>query len=252
MHTSSSPAASHAERERNEAAFHDARIDDDGRKLGYAYASVKDLFGFTTVPRQFRHGSVLELGCFRGVRARALNGFPGRYTGIDISPAAVEHCKGLGLPANFEFRVDNANALDTVEDGEVDYAFGDGVLHHLDLASMAPALARKLSPNGCARFVEPAQGNFLLRMFRKLTPHLRTPDEHPFDRASIELLQRHFNVAIVHEALLRPLLPMLCLNSAWSTNLARRLDKWLLRHAFFQQQAWLLLIELRKREANPG
>jgi hypothetical protein len=89
-------------------------------------------------------------------------------------------------------------------------------------------------------------------MFRKLTPHLRTPDEHPFDRASIELLQRHFNVAIVHEALLRPLLPMLCLNSAWSTNLARRLDKWLLRHAFFQQQAWLLLIELRKREANPG
>jgi SAM-dependent methyltransferase len=120
MHTSSSPAASHAERERNEAAFHDARIDDDGRKLGYAYASVKDLFGFTTVPRQFRHGSVLELGCFRGVRARALNGFPGRYTGIDISPAAVEHCKGLGLPANFEFRVDNANALVTVEDGEVD------------------------------------------------------------------------------------------------------------------------------------
>jgi hypothetical protein len=40
---------------------------------------------------------------------------------------------------------------------------------------------------------------------------------------------------------------MLCFNSAWSTGIARKLDRWLLRHAFLQQQAWLLLIELRKR-----
>jgi hypothetical protein len=246
MHTSS-PVADHEERDRNEAAFHDARIEDDGRKLGYAYASVKDLFGFTAVPREHWHGRVLELGCFKGSRALAMHGFQGRYAGIDISPAAVDHCKRLGLPANFEFRVDNANALSTVGDGEVDYAFGDGVLHHLDLESMAPALARKLSADGCARFVEPAQGNFLLRTFRKLTPHLRTPDEHPFDRASIELLQRHFKVAITHEALLRPLLPMLCFNGAWATGIARRLDRWLLRHAFYQQQDGLLLIEWRKR-----
>lgn len=236
-------------RNRNEAAFHDARVDDDCRKLGYAYASVRDVHGFNDVPPEYRNRSVLELGCFRGNRARALamGDFRGSYTGIDISPAAIDHCTGLGLPANFRFRVDNANTLDTIGDGEVDYAFGDGVLHHLDLACLAPALARKLSPDGCARFIEPAQGNLLLRAFRKLTPKLRTPDEHPFDGASIELLQRHFRVSIVHEALLRPWLPMLCFNAGWSIAAARWLDRRLLRYRFFQRQAWLLLIELRKR-----
>ena len=78
-------------RDRTESAFHDARIDDDGRKLGYAYASVKDVYDFTAVPREHWNDSVLELGCFRGNRALAMDGFQGRYAGIDISPGAVEH-----------------------------------------------------------------------------------------------------------------------------------------------------------------
>lgn len=240
--------ATQEQRDAYEAEFHDARIESEGdRKLGYAYASVKDVYGFTAVPPEFHASSVLELGCFRGSRALALRGFTGRYAGIDISPAAVEHCRQLGLPANFEFRVDNANTLDTVGDCDVDYAFGDGVLHHLDLASMAPALARKLSPRGCARFIEPAQGNFLLRAFRKLTPQLRTPDEHPFDRTSIETLERHFTVAITYQGLLRPFVPMLFGNSRRVTAVTRRLDERLLRHPFLQRQAWLLQIELRRR-----
>ena len=140
---------------------------------------------------------------FRGARASRLEGFRGRFIGIDISPMAVDHCKGLALPSNFEFRVDNANELDTIDDESVDYAFGDGVLHHLDLERAAPALARKLGPDGYARFIEPAQGNFLLRAFRMLTPKLRTPDEHPFDQESIAVLERHFQVSVNHHGLLR-------------------------------------------------
>jgi SAM-dependent methyltransferase len=236
-------------REQKEAAFHDARIDtaDETRKLGYAYASVRDVYAFTNVPPDRMAGSVLELGCFRGDRACALDGFSGRFVGIDISPSAVEHCRTRGLPSNFQFRVDNANVLATIPDESVDYAFGDGVLHHLDLELLGPALARKLSPGGYARFIEPAQGNFLLRAFRRLTPQMRTPDEHPFDRASIELLQRHFHVTIRHQALLRPLLPMLFFNSALVTRAVRWLDARLLANPFLQRQAWLLMIELRRK-----
>lgn len=235
-------------RERNEAAFHDARIDDpEDRQLGFAYASVKDVYAFTNVPPDRMSGTVLELGCFRGARASQLDGFRGRFIGIDISPMAVEHCKRLQLPPHFEFRVDNANALDTLDDESIDYAFGDGVLHHLDLARMAPALARKLAPGGYARFIEPAQGNFLLRAFRMLTPKLRTPDEHPFDAEAIALLEEHFQVKIVHHGLLRPLAPMLFFNSRAVTAIARRWDDGLLRHPLLQPQAWLLQIELRRR-----
>ncbi|GAB3734361.1 hypothetical protein GCM10028862_17500 [Luteimonas pelagia] len=237
-------------RDRAEAAFHDARIEEEDRNLGYVYASVADAYAFTGIPAPCMDRSVLELGCFKGRRALAAEGFSGRYVGIDISPAAVEHCSALGLPPNFEFRVDNANTLATVGDGDVDYAFGDGVLHHLDLASFAPALARVLSPTGRARFVEPAQGNVALRAFRRLTPGLRTPDEHPFDRESIDLLERHFEVAVEHQALSRPFLPMMFLNSRWSIALARRLDDWLLQWPVFQRQAWLLLIELRKKKSR--
>lgn len=236
------------ERDTYEAKFHDARIDsEEDRKLGYAYASVKDVYEFTNLPNDYKNGSILELGCFRGSRATAMRNFTGNYVGIDISPGAVKHCQGLGLPQNFNFRVDNANVLSTIQDASVDYAFGDGVLHHLDLKSMAPALAKKLSRRGCARFIEPAQGNYLLRAFRRMTPRLRTPDEHPFDRGSIELLQQHFTVAITYHGLLRPFVPMLFGNNRHVTSTARIIDSRLLRHRFLQRQAWLLQIELRRR-----
>lgn len=237
-------------RARSEADFHDARIgvaDED--RLGYAYASVADVYEFGAVPAECLDRSVLEIGCFRGEQAQALRGFGGRYVGIDISPAAIDHCRRLGLPREFEFRVDDANAFDSIDDGSVDYAFGHGVLHHLELPRFAPALERKLSPRGFARFVEPAQGNLLVRTFRKLTPHLRTPDEFPFDRDAIALLQRHFDVRIGYQALLRPFAPMLCFNHRAVVRASRWLDDRLLRHRVFQGQAWLLQVELRKRDA---
>lgn len=237
-------------RARDEAQFHDARVElDQGKRLSYAYASVVDVYQFGRLsPTEHAGQSVLEVGCFLGDQARSAREFKGSYVGIDISGAAVEHCRSLGLPEHFDFRVDDANVLQTIPDGSVDYAFGHGVLHHLDLLSFGPALARKLAPGGTARFVEPAQGNWALRLFRKLTPKLRTDDEFPFDRRSIEQLQRFFDVRVTYHALLRPYLPMLFLNSRFVTRLAARLDALLLRSRWLQSQAWLLQVELRRRD----
>lgn len=235
----------------SESAFHDARIDDeDEDRLGYAYRSVADVYAFCAGQSCRSDGSVLEVGCFRGDQAHALAAgprhFTGRYTGIDISPAAIAHCRGLDLPANFDFRVDDANHMDGVEDASVDYAFGNGVLHHLDLDEFLPALARKLSVDGVARFVEPAQGNLALRLFRRMTPSLRTPDERPFDAGMLAKLQQHFDVGIGHHALVRPYLPMLMFNNGAAIRLSRWMDDRLLRLRALQDQAWLLQIELRK------
>lgn len=235
----------------NEATFHDARINTpDEDRLGYVYASVADVYEFCAVPRNCQAAAVLEVGCFRGDQALRLEDFAGSYTGIDISPAAIEHCRKLGLPSNMEFRVDDANAFATIEDASVDYAFGNGVLHHLDLSRFAPALARKLSPQGYARFIEPAQGSLPLRVFRKLTPQLRTPDEYPFDRAAIALLQRYFSVRIAYKALLRPWVPMIFLNNHTATRVSSWIDNRILQYPILQSQAWLLQVELGQlREA---
>ncbi len=237
-------------RAQKEASFHDERIiDGDKRRapLAYAYVSILDVFEFTRVGPECLDKRILELGCFRGEQALALSGFTGQYTGIDISGAAVDYCNRLGLPSRFRFVVDDANELNSVADGSVDYAFGQGVLHHLDLERFTPNLARKLSPNGFARFVEPAQGNFALRLFRALTPSVRTPDERPFDGASIAALERYFEVKITHHALFRPFIPMLFFNAGLVTAWCRRLDDSLLKKTWLKEQGWMWQIELRRR-----
>lgn len=237
------------ERERFEAQFHDARVGegDARRHLRYAYASVRDVYGFTNVPPDRLSSNVLEIGCFRGARAQALTAFSGRYTGIDISSASVDWCRRLGLASNFVFEVENANELARIKPQSVGYAFGDGVLHHLELERFVPALDRVLAPDGYARFIEPAQGNIALRAFRRLTPRLRTPDEHPFDDESLSLLRRSFDVRISYHGLLRPWIPMLAFNSRAVSRWTRRIDEALLDVPMLQRQAWLLLIELRRR-----
>jgi SAM-dependent methyltransferase len=232
----------------SEARFHDARAQGEKNdRLGYAYASVADVYEATRVPSDVRDRSILEIGCFCGDAAAALGDFSGRYAGVDISPAAIEECRRRSLPPNFRFLVDDANVLATVEDGSIDYAFGNGVLHHLDLPAFSAALARKLAPGGFGRFVEPARGNILVRAFRKATPGLRTPDEHPFDAGALRQLEERFDVEVTYHALLRPFLPMLFGNARAATAVARWVDDRLLRHRVFQGQAWLLCIELRSR-----
>jgi len=237
-------------RAQREASFHDERIiegDKERTPLTYAYRSVVDVYEFTRVGPECLDKRILELGCFRGEQALSLSGFTGQYTGIDISGAAVAYCNRLGLSSCFRFVVDDGSELNSVADGSIDYAFGQGVLHHLDLERFARNLARKLSPNGFARFVEPAQGNFAFRLFRALTPSLRTPDERPFDGASIAALERHFEVTVTHHALFRPFIPMLSLNAALVTAWCRRLDDLLLKKQWLKGQAWLWQIELRRR-----
>lgn len=234
-----------------EAQFHDARIETSGARLAYVYQSVADVYRFTDVPDATLGGNLLELGCFRGEKALRLRGLSGHYRGIDISPGAVEHCRGLGLPDHaFSFAVDDANRLDTVADASIDFAFGDGVLHHLDLDAFCHALSRKLSPTGFARFVEPAQGNLLLRAFRALTPQLRTDDERPLDDAAMATLHRHFDVRVQHHALLRPFVPMLFGNAEPATRWSRALDQRLLRSPWLQSQAWMLTLELTPKAAS--
>jgi hypothetical protein len=233
----------------SEAAFHDARIkggDAVRSRLNYAYASVIDVYEFTRVPHGYYDRRVMEVGCFRGDQAATLMGFKGEYVGIDISAAAIEHCRLRELPSNFRFEIDDANVLGSIEDKSIDYVFGQGVLHHLDLPRFAKSLAVKLTPNGFARFVEPAQGNALLRLFRKLSPSLRTPDERPFDSTSLAQLAEHFDVKVTYKAFLRPFVPMLLLNARPVVSVCRRLDQWLLRSRRLQPQAWLLQLELRK------
>jgi SAM-dependent methyltransferase len=73
-----------------------------------------------------------------------------------------------------------------------DVICGRGVLHHLDLHRSFAEIARVLKTDGGAIFVEPLGHNLLINLFRRMTPRLRTVDEHPLRLADLDLAGRYF------------------------------------------------------------
>ena len=98
---------------------------------------------------------VLDVGCGTGVVTRALagrDGFSGRVTGIEQSPAFVDVAERLaeqeGVGERTEFRVGDAHALD-VADGSVDAVVAHTTMSHVtDPLAVVKEAARVLRPGG--------------------------------------------------------------------------------------------------------
>jgi ubiquinone/menaquinone biosynthesis C-methylase UbiE len=152
---------------------------------------------------EFKTGkSILEYGCGPGSSAIFLAKNGANVTGIDISETAIaaanEQVKNSGIDINF--RVMNAECLD-FENNSFDLVCGTGILHHLNYENAYAEIARVLSPNGLAIFLEPLGHNPLINLYRNRTPHLRTPDEHPLLINDIEFAKTYFksiNVQYFH------------------------------------------------------
>lgn len=136
---------------------------------------------------------VLEYGCGAGSYAFHLARKGAKVTGIDISEEAIAKANALkaasGLPV--EFQVMDAETLD-FPDGSFDLICGSGILHHLDLEKAFAEIARVLSPNGKAVFLEPLGHNPLVKAYRSRTRELRTEDEHPLKMRDITTARKYF------------------------------------------------------------
>ena len=64
--------------------------------------------------------------------------------------------------------------------GAFQHIYGKAILHHLDITLAACEINRILSDGGKATFAAPMAHHPLYNIARKLTPNLRTVDEHPF------------------------------------------------------------------------
>jgi len=72
-----------------------------------------------------------------------------------------------------------------------DLIFGKWILHHLDIDAAINETKRILKPNGVAIFIEP-MSNFFINIYRKLTPKLRTSNEHPLTKKDLNSFSQHF------------------------------------------------------------
>lgn len=182
-----------------EKDFHDTAFSENVRKKAHKYYSIalKSRKYYRHFLRSKAPGAfTLEYGCGPGSQAFMLAENGATVVGIDISDVAIDLGKAKAADdANHDrisFSVMDAENLQ-FKDSNFDLICGTGILHHLNLEKAYSELRRVVKKNGVALFIEPLGHNPFINLYRKLTPKLRTLDEHPLLSKDLILAKNYFD-----------------------------------------------------------
>lgn len=195
--------------------------------------------------------AVLEYGCGTGSKAFELSRAGARVVGIDISGVGVAEADARASEGQLDaaFVQMDAEHLGFAS-GTFDVVCGSGILHHLDLEGALTEVRRLLRPDGVAVFLEPLGTNPVINLYRRLTPSMRTPDEHPLVAEDLAAMRRHFTeVDAEHHSLLSlagVVLGRIPVIGAALVRGSQRVDLWLLSSVPFARRfAWVVVVRLR-------
>jgi SAM-dependent methyltransferase len=125
---------------------------------------------------------ILDLGCGEGRESLALAKHGLVVISVDLTYRQIMAARQYiqeNLPAAQVFFLQaDAERLPFAK-GSFHTVYGKAILHHLDIDRAAQEVQRLLVPRGRAVFAEPMRYHPLFWLARKLTPRLRTRDEHP-------------------------------------------------------------------------
>jgi len=204
-----------SERKIKELFFHDLDRDENrvahsketdtyekfyGNKKYYKITKRSNEYVENWIKNECKHGGVfLDYACGNGTNAliAALSGAE-LSLGFDISSVSIENAKRFALKSNVKnIRYFQADAENTkLPDGSVDTIICSGMLHHLDLSHAFPELRRILKPGGKVLCVEALDYNPIIKIYRLLTPNMRTDWEkaHILNLKDVEFASRFFDV----------------------------------------------------------
>lgn len=238
----------------SERQFHNTRFAEETRDSVRGFKrTIENCFGDyrQTVTKLATGKRALEYGCGKGEHALRIANHCSLIHGIDISDVAVEAARTeaqLRGIHNAQFDVMNAEDLE-FDDAVFDLIFGSGIIHHLDVARSFSELARVLKPGGSAVFIEPLGHNPFINAFRKKTPEMRTPDEHPLMRSDLVLANKYFDRVDARSYGLATLVAIPALGTELADPLitaGRLFDKVLLKLPGLKWWAWYSLLNLGK------
>jgi SAM-dependent methyltransferase len=181
----------------SEREFFDKEYEDGNRlKLGQIYSIIhcrNDRY-HELIYKGIAGKRVLEYGCGTGSHSMEIARRGGLVTGIDISEVGIAKATAAAREAGVtgaDYLVMDAENM-TFPDATFDLVIGEGILHHLDLDRSYSEISRVLRPDGLAVFMEPLGHNFAMRLFRHLTPSMRTEDEHPLLGRDLRAADKYF------------------------------------------------------------
>ena len=196
----------------------------------------------------------LDLGCGSGWLSQELARRGAVVCGLDLSRGLLTLAlKSIerSVKQKVSFIEGDAHWL-PFGDATFDLVVGSGILHHLYVETAYAEVARVLKPQSYAFFVEPLDKHPALRLFRRLTPHARSPDEKPLSFDMITLANRFFESVSHKEFFLFSVIaaPMNIVYpraGRMLTRLLAKFDEKLFEHIpGVARYAWIVRIECRK------
>jgi len=254
------------ERKRKEWKFHDrdrdkARIDNVkstdtyekfyGNRKYYAITKRSNQFVKNWIAIESKGKVFLDYACGDGGNAIfAAQSGASLSLGFDISRLSIriarEAAQSAGLNEN-NIRFFQADAENTkLPDNSIDITICSGMLHHLDLSYAFPELRRILKPGGKVLAVEALDYNPAIKLYRYLTPDMRTEWEkaHILDLSDLKFAERFFSVYDIHywhiTGYVGGKFPSLYKLFDW-------FDVFLEKIPYIQRMAWMFTFVLEKR-----
>ena len=243
-----------------EKEFHNQRFTEEVRISTQKFYKIERASRekFKTLMRKnIKNKKVLELGCGKGSYAIQLAELGGNLIGIDISEVAIDYSQKQAeekqVKNNTNFLVMNAEKLD-FPSNYFDRVIGSSILHHLDLDKAISEIARVLKSDGDAIFIEPLGHNFFINLYRKLTPKLRTEDEHPLKLKDLSILNNYFNDVEIYFYHLFTLFAVPFRKMSFFNNLLsflEKLDQTTFKFLpFLKKQAWQIVIKAKNKSES--
>lgn len=163
------------------------------RRHAFFYSYKREAKVIQSIVATFEGKEVLEIGSHSWLQWIKGKASPKKLTCINISQGQLNEGSKNASKVAFEtdFHLMDANEL-TFADESFDVVYGGAILHHLDIEKSIGHIHRVLRPGGIIMFTEPLNMNPIYKIYRKLHPRERTPDEHALIASDFKLIRKKF------------------------------------------------------------
>ncbi len=228
---------------------HDTYEQLHGNKKFYNTVQLSSAYVDTWIRQHSKGRIFLDYACGNGFNAvKAAKAGADLAIGLDISDISIKNAqqcaKEKGISENTYFI--QGDCENTRLPNEcIDVCICSGMLHHLDLSFAFPELRRILKPGGVILAVEALDYNPLIKLYRTLTPQMRTEWEkaHILSYKDIIFAKRFFAVKEIKHW---HLFSVAGVYMPFALPLFNVIDNVVLRLPLVKMMSWMFTFELHK------
>jgi|TARA_B100000959_G_C14869135_1_gene577591 ubiquinone/menaquinone biosynthesis C-methylase UbiE len=228
-----------------------------GNRKYYRAAKRSKLYVQDWITRESKNKVFLDYACGNGDNViHACKSGAKLALGFDISSISIKNgiksAEKENLKINKEhgvcfFQADAENTK--LPDDCIDTVVCSGMLHHLDLSYAFPELRRILKPNGKILVVEALDYNPVIKLYRMLTPDMRTEWEknHILSLKDVNFASRFF---AIDEIYYWHVLGYIGGKITFLFPLLDHIDRFIEKIPYIQRLAWIFTFVMRKEGNN--